>query len=340
MDARLTTEQRDLAEAADRLARRLGVATVGDLDDDERRQRLDAALEQAGWRELRTGSPTGPLAGGAECAFVARALARSAADAAYLGPVLAADLARRAGVDGLAKRTTIAMNPALTGLAEIGQGWSAVPVAVDAAASDAALVLTAAGDRWQPGTMALGQRARGVDLSRPVAMAGEGSVEPVGRPVSADDLVAWSALGIALTVADLVGAMEGALELTTEYAKQRRQYGAAIGSYQAVQHLLAEAATLVEGSVSVMMYAAWAVDALEPVAARQAAAMAKAYASRAARTVSETAIQVHGGIGNTWECMAHVFLRRIVLATELFGGEGRQLALLATERLGATSGLS
>jgi len=51
-----------------------------------------------------------------------------------------------------------------------------------------------------------------------------------------------------------------------------------------------------------------------------ATATAKAYAARAARAVCETSIQVHGGIGNTWECMAHVFLRRSLVATDLFGG--------------------
>jgi alkylation response protein AidB-like acyl-CoA dehydrogenase len=68
--------------------------------------------------------------------------------------------------------------------------------------------------------------------------------------------------------------------------------------------------------------------------------VAKAYAARSARTVCETAIQVHGGIGNTWECMAHVFLRRALLSTELFGGESPQLALLAQQRWGARHGLS
>ena len=74
-----------------------------------------------------------------------------------------------------------------------------------------------------------------------------------------------------------------------------------------------------------------------PAEARAAAAVAKAYAARSARTVCETAIQVHGGIGNTWECMAHVFLRRALLSTEMFGGESPQLALLAQQRWGAAT---
>jgi alkylation response protein AidB-like acyl-CoA dehydrogenase len=89
--------------------------------------------------------------------------------------------------------------------------------------------------------------------------------------------------------------------------------------------MLAEAAALTEGASSAIVHAAWAVDALSPVEARAAAAVAKAYSARAARTVCETAIQVHGGIGNTWDCLAHVHLRRALLSTDMFGGVGPNL---------------
>ena len=77
---------------------------------------------------------------------------------------------------------------------------------------------------------------------------------------------------------------------------------------------------------SAALHAAWAVDALPPAEAVAAAATAKAYASRAALAVGEIAIQVHGGIGNTWECMAHVHLRRSLLSTDVLGGVGPNLA--------------
>ena len=67
-----------------------------------------------------------------------------------------------------------------------------------------------------------------------------------------------------------------------------------------------------------LRHAAWAVDELAPAAAIRAAQIAKVYCARAARTVCETAIQVHGGIGNTWECLAHVYLRRALTSTELW----------------------
>jgi alkylation response protein AidB-like acyl-CoA dehydrogenase len=142
-----------------------------------------------------------------------------------------------------------------------------------------------------------------------------------------------------VTVADLLGIIEGALDTTTAYAREREQYGVPVGSFQAVQHLLAEARVLVEGAVSVAQYAAWAVDALAPEAAWEAGAVAKAYCARAARTVCETAIQVHGGIGNTWECFVHVHLRRSVLSSSLMGDEGHHLRALARRRLGYDRGL-
>jgi len=97
---------------------------------------------------------------------------------------------------------------------------------------------------------------------------------------------------------------------------------------------------LMEGAQSVALYAAWAVDNVAPDAALEAGRVAKAYCARAARTVCETAIQVHGGIGNTWDCLAHVYLRRALLSTQWFGDDGEQLRQLQHTRLGVPVGLS
>jgi acyl-CoA dehydrogenase-like protein len=153
-----------------------------------------------------------------------------------------------------------------------------------------------------------------VDLTRSVA----GVVEspPELTELSEEDAGRWRALALAVTCADLVGAARGAQALAVDYAKVREQYGATIGSYQAVGHLLAESLALIEGSISVLRHAAWAVDELPAAEAIEAAKVAKVYCARAALTVCETSIQVHGGIGNTWECLAHVYLRRVLTATE------------------------
>jgi alkylation response protein AidB-like acyl-CoA dehydrogenase len=152
------------------------------------------------------------------------------------------------------------------------------------------------------------------------------------------DLDAWTALGLALTSADLIGITRGVLDLTVAYAKERRQYGVPIGTFQAVQHLLAEALCLLEGASSVALQACWGVDQLTPDEARSAGRVAKAYCARAARTVCETAVQVHGGMGNTWECIVHVYLRRALLSSQWFGDDGEQLRQLQRTRLGAADG--
>ena len=71
-----------------------------------------------------------------------------------------------------------------------------------------------------------------------------------------------------------------------------------------------------------------------------AASAAKAYCARAARSVCETSIQVHGGIGNTWECLAHVFLRRALFSIDVLGGVGENLQrVLAARGIGGDDGL-
>ena len=183
-----------------------------------------------------------------------------------------------------------------------------------------------------------------VALTRPSApLAPSADVAPVAgaaRPLTDGDLVRWTALGLSLACADLVGAMEGAVRLATAYATDRRQYGVPIGSFQAVQHLLADAFVATEGARSATLYAAWAVDELPDGDALAAAAVAKAYCARAARDVCETAIQVHGGIGNTWECLAPVYLRRCLLSGDVLGGAAASLArVLSHHGIGGGHGL-
>ena len=198
---------------------------------------------------------------------------------------------------------------------------------------DSAYVLVPDGAGYRLAEVELGDArdaSTGTDLTRAVrsvppgsARAGHRGPAPTPRPPTISPQ--WTALGLAITSADLVGVMRGVLDVTVAYAAERRQYGVPVGSFQAVQHLLAEARCLMEGSLSVALHASWAVDNLAPVEARAAGRVAKAYCARAARIVCETAIQVHGGIGNTWECIAHVYLRRALLSSQWFGDDGVQL---------------
>jgi alkylation response protein AidB-like acyl-CoA dehydrogenase len=109
--------------------------------------------------------------------------------------------------------------------------------------------------------------------------------------------------------AELTGVAQRAMEMAVESAKERKQFGRPIGSYQAVSHRCAQMLLEAEGARSVVYYAAWAADN-EPEAASVAASMAKAYASDAACRVSGSSLQVHGGIGFTWEHDLHLYLKR------------------------------
>ena len=309
MDVRFSSEQQALRDAAAKLVAGLGTETVRDLDVDERRAKLHAAVESAGWWELRADDGSGrPLASGVEAGIVAEEMARGRADAPFLGPTLAADLRRRAGIEPTVDReTAVGADGALAiALLELS-GLDVVRIPV----------------REGPGS---------VDLTRTTATP-QGAPTVIGR-VTEEDAAAWSALGLALSCADLVGAMQGTTDLAVAYAVERHQYGSAIGSFQAVQHMLADAHVATQGSKSVALHAAWAVDALPPAEALDAASIAKAYCARAARTVCETSIQVHGGIGNTWDCLAHVYLRRTIASTGMFGGVGECL-----DRIGRARGL-
>jgi hypothetical protein len=289
MDVRLTAEQQQLRDAAAKLADDLGPGSVNDLADGGRIARLDKQIQLTGWRSLRSDE-----ASAVEVAIVAEEFGRGLVDAPFLGPVLADDLARRVGDDG--SGSTIAVG---------GQ-------AIDARGYRRALTL----DGMTVSAADVGAARDTVDLTRTAADIGE-KATAVGE-LDSDAAQRWLALALATTSADLVGAARGAHTLACEYAKIREQYGKSIGSYQAVAHLLAESLALIEGSVSILRHAAWAVDELDPAEAIRAGRYAKVYCARAARTVCETAIQVHGGIGNTWECLAHVFLRRALTSTQLW----------------------
>jgi alkylation response protein AidB-like acyl-CoA dehydrogenase len=140
--------------------------------------------------------------------------------------------------------------------------------------------------------------------------------------------------------AELVGVCQRALDMTVSYVKERKQFGVPVGTFQAVHHSAAQMLIDTEGGRSATFYAAWAADA-EPERLPIAAAMAKAWTSDAGRSVTGSAIQLHGGIGFTWEADVHWLYKRAQLDSALLGSAGAQrarIALLAgRERAGATA---
>ena len=343
MDVRLSPEQQALRDSAAHLVANLAPSAVGRLDDRERAAKLDAAVAAAGWRELRSATDDGtPWASGVEVAVIAEQLGRAAADTAFVGPTLAAELRRLAGAPAAAGSETVLLTSDLGAVATLGpDGRPTDAVAVDAAGAASALVLAPASEGWALASVPLAEPAFRVDLTRPMAVPAPGArAEPIpGATTVLDDgaVTHVVALGLATLAADLVGTMQGAVDLARGYATERRQYGQPVGAFQAVQHLLADAFVATEGARSAALHASRAVDALAPADALAAGAVAKAYAARSARTVCETAIQVHGGIGNTWECLAHVHLRRALLSIDAFGGVDTNLARVLQHRGIATA---
>lgn len=118
--------------------------------------------------------------------------------------------------------------------------------------------------------------------------------------------------------AEMVGTGQQALDMAVTYAKERVQFGKPIGSFQAVKHKCVDMMVQVENARSLTYYAAWTVDEDVPEA-RQSVPMAKAYCSDMCKTVTSEAIQVHGGIGFTWEHDMHLFYRRGLASEAAFG---------------------
>jgi alkylation response protein AidB-like acyl-CoA dehydrogenase len=138
-----------------------------------------------------------------------------------------------------------------------------------------------------------------------------------GKPARAalDRMLNVATVGL---VAEMTGGMQRLLDMTVEYAKTRKQFGRPIGQFQAVQHLCADMLVYTESSRSSAYYAAWAIQEGVREAAL-AVSVAKTYTSDAYREVGNRAIQVHGGMGFTWENDAHLFYRRAKASEVAFG---------------------
>ena len=157
-----------------------------------------------------------------------------------------------------------------------------------------------------------------------------GRVEPgadAGEPLEGDVAGALDRAAVAVA-AELVGISQRALDMTIAYIKDRKQFGVPVGAFQAVQHKAAQMLRDTESARSATYFAAWAADA-DPERLAMAAAMAKAVASDAGRTVTGEAIQLHGGIGFTWEADVHWLFKRAQLDAQLLGGGATHRARVA-----------
>jgi alkylation response protein AidB-like acyl-CoA dehydrogenase len=144
-------------------------------------------------------------------------------------------------------------------------------------------------------------------------VSADGGDELAGDVQGALDRIATATAG------ELTGTAQRAMEMAVEYAKDRKQFDRPIGAYQAVSHRCAQMLLEVEGARAATYYAGWAADH-EPETLPVAASMAKAYASDAGWRVTASSLQVHGGIGFTWEHDLHFLLKRAKSDGHMYGG--------------------
>lgn len=194
----------------------------------------------------------------------------------------------------------------------------------DAALADAIVIATrdASGathvhivERGAPGLNVVPQPT--IDRTRHVARVELSAVRSAGRMGGAEvaqALADRAALGVA---ADCVGGADRVLEITIEYLAARRQFGRALGTFQALKHRCADAFLLVTGASVAVAHAAEVIDRPDERAA--AVSIAKSYAGEAYANVASDAVQMHGAIGFTAECDVQLFLKRAKLNEVLFG---------------------
>ncbi|HEV2787422.1 MAG TPA: acyl-CoA dehydrogenase family protein [Solirubrobacteraceae bacterium] len=203
-------------------------------------------------------------------------------------------------------------------------------LAPDAAGADVVVVID--GDR-----ATLAEGVESVDAIDPTRRYGRASAG--GEALEGDVGGALDRALVAVS-AELVGVAQRSLDMTVEYVKERKQFGVPVGTFQAVQHKAAQMLLDAEGGRSATYYAAWAADA-DPAQLPGAASIAKAWTSDAGRSATSTAIQLHGGIGFTWEADVHWLFKRAQLDAAFLGGGGahraRVAALAAEQRAGVVA---
>ena len=337
MDFGFSDTQREIKDTARSfLSERFPAAKVRELAE---AQRYDDALWQEmvelGWTGIAVDEDHGGQGlGMVELALLCEELGYACAPTPFMSNTAAAlaiaeagTHAQRAGaLPGLAAGTV----PGTVGFLEEGTTGSATAELVPDA--EAAELIALLGD----GSGLIAEAARAdvsplstIDPTRRFAtVAATGGDQLPGDTAAARDLISVA------MAAELTGIAQRAMEMAVAYAKEREQFGRPIGAYQAVSNRCARMLYDTEEARSLTYYAAWTADA-EPESLANAAAMAKARASEAAWAVTNAALQVHGGIGFTWEHDLHFLLKRARMGAALYGTAGEH-----RERVATLAGLS
>jgi alkylation response protein AidB-like acyl-CoA dehydrogenase len=367
MDFDLSKAQKLLQQSArDFLARECGPERVRQLmasetaDDDE----LWRAMADQGWTGLLVPEEQGGLGLSlVDLIAVSEEMGRACLPGPFLSTLWAAALIERAGNEGQRQQylAPIAAGEmkATVALLEASGDWNPDAVELraeldgkdyrlrgskhfvtDAAVADVIVVVARSGNDLvllpiERGAANLQIIATpGIDATRKLyALEFDNVAVPVANALAfttrtKEALDAAADVAIIALCAEMLGVMQWTLEATVEYAKTRQQFGKPIGAYQAVQHQCADMFLLTESARSAVYYAAWAVAEHDP-SAKLAVSIAKAYASDAAREVGNRSVQVHGGIGFTWEHHLHLYYKRAKASEIMFGDANYHRAEIA-----------
>jgi alkylation response protein AidB-like acyl-CoA dehydrogenase len=298
-------------------------------------RQLWAAMVEQGWLGVELAEEAGGLGLGAvESAVLLEEIGRHVAPVPFRSTALALRACARAGRDG-------AVQALLSGDHIACIAWARRSDAVTAANDGDDWVLTGRPDPVVDGPIAdvaivpaqgpagpalfavsltehgRPERESAMDLTRPLGWLHLDRT-PAQYLGAADAVTALLDHGATFTAAEMLGSASTVLEMATEYAKERQQFGRPIGSFQAVKHRCADMLVDVEGMRSTVYWAAWCIGADDPDASI-AASTAKTWCSDASKRVMASGLQVHGGIGFTWEHDLHFFLKRAQLDQLSFG---------------------
>ena len=287
-----------------------------------------------GWMDLavvfeelgRTLAPTSML----ETAMATAALLQAS-------PSPARDTALAQLADGLPGALGLGQEDGVIAL-EMGDGWllnGAISAVVGGEQAPGLVMETNDGFFLVPPAESERLSQETLDVTRPVATVSvNGLTLQPGFRLEGATAGAVHARCETLVAAEAVGAAEACLDLSVEYAKTRHQFDKPIGSFQAIQHKCADMMVAVESARSATWYAAWALDS-QAEDARLAARTAKALATDTLSICAGESIQIHGGIGFTWEHDAHLYFKRARGSLELLGTPRTHRAAVAEHLLGA-----
>ncbi|CUU56196.1 Acyl-CoA dehydrogenase, C-terminal domain [Parafrankia irregularis] len=322
MLALLSEEQELLAMTIRSMRSVVGVSGPRDLDDFDHRRAWDSLVE-AGLLGLRLRSDDAPLGSGVDAMIVARGLGEMLCPAPFVPALLATELLLLGGEAGELAEAVAAGDMTAAVLLRRDLGGLATADDLDGAVrwgdGEVGLCIGSPGTLARVALSPIERHGSTGDMLFPLdSLPPEGAVERSGR-IDASDHDRWMSLAISLVCADALGSMRAAVDGAIEYSKTRVAFGVPIGSFQAIQHMCADAVVVCEAADAAISYAAWAADELDAPDARLAASTAKAWLGYTGREVTEIVMQVFGGVGQTWEHPAHLYTRRVIAGSSLLG---------------------